>query len=42
MLATMMGAMANKTVELGCTLVQKKLQLWWGFEDDVEDIKGDL
>ena len=41
-MATMMGAMANKTVELGCTLVQKKLQLWWGFEDDVEDIKADL
>ena len=42
MLAAVTGAVAKKAVELGCTLVQKKLQLCWGFEDDVEDIRADL
>lgn len=42
MLAAVTGAVAKKAVELGCTLVQKKLELWKGFEDDVEDIKADL
>jgi len=41
-LAAVTGAVAKKAVEVGCTLVQKKLELWRGFEDDVEDIKADL
>jgi len=42
MLAAVTGTVAKKAVELGCTLVQKKLELWRGLEDDVEDIKADL